>query len=89
MFGSKVEYIPEPTLPEPTLEERLTLAEQQVADHVALMKKRQDEFADDREMAALQREHWRRLSIWSGLKESLKQEERDATSSSSTAVGRV
>jgi hypothetical protein len=68
MFRSKVEYAPEPTLTEPTLEDRFRLAEQQVAEHAALMKKRQDEYADEREMAALQREHWRRLSLYSGLK---------------------
>jgi hypothetical protein len=54
---------------EPSLEQRYREAEAKLIAHVERMKKRETEFADPREIAQLQKEHWENLNTWSGLKD--------------------
>jgi len=70
MFMNKVEIAE----PEPSLEDRLRAASAAVTEHVAHTRRREAEFADVRELSALQREHWRLLEIWSGLKSAVERE---------------
>jgi len=51
------------------LQVRYAEAAKRVEDHVQLMKRRENEFADQREISALQRRLAVLLSEWAGLKQ--------------------